>query len=89
MKFINAWLANCSAKMVVQGQAVQARLQEKKGDIAIGTLGGILLAVFGVVLAMAALKKFMPGIFNTIFGNLSSKISGLWTDATTPGLPTT
>lgn len=83
MKTINAWLASCSAKMVVQSEAVKTRLQEKKGDIPINTLGGILMAVFGVVLTLAALKKFMPGIFNTMFGSLTTKLSELWTSAST------
>ena len=81
MRTINAWLANCSAKMMVKGQAVQARLQEKKGDIPISTLGGILLSVFGVVISMAALQQFMPGIFKTIFTNLQNKITALWSIA--------
>ena len=83
MHKFNNWAANCSAKIVSCYQVATVRLTDKKGDIAISTLAGILLSVFGLVLAMAALKQFMPGIFNTMFTNLKNKINDLWTTAST------
>ena len=64
----------------VRGGMVKARckLTDCKGDLAVNTIGGIIIAVVIIGLLIVAINAFFPNFFTTMFGSMRTKLNDLW-----------
>ena len=49
-----------------------------KGDLAVSTIGGIIIAVVMVGLVIVAIKAFFPNFFTTMFTSMQKKLDANW-----------
>ncbi len=54
------------------------KLAECKGDLAVNTIGGIIIAVVIIGLLIVAINAFFPNFFTTMFGSMRTKLNDLW-----------
>ena len=57
---------------------VKCKLTERKGDLAVNTIGGIIIAVVIIGLLIVAINAFFPNFFTTMFGSMRTKLNDLW-----------
>ena len=57
---------------------VHILLNDRKGDLAVSTIGGIIIAVVMVGLIIVAVKAFFPGFFTGMFTSMQSKLNANW-----------
>ena len=64
----------------VRGGVAKAycKLAERKGDLAVNTIGGIIIAVVIIGLLIVAINAFFPNFFTTMFGSMRTKLNDLW-----------
>ena len=48
------------------------------GDLATNTIGGIIVVVVIIGLLIAAINKFYPTFFSTMFTNMQAKLNANW-----------
>ncbi len=48
------------------------------GDIAVSTIGGIIITVVIIGLLVLAINAFFPGFFTSIFTSMSKKLNANW-----------
>ena len=48
------------------------------GDIAVSTIGGIIITVVVIGLLVLAINAFFPGFFTNIFTSMSQKLNANW-----------
>ncbi len=53
-------------------------LTDRKGDLAVSTIGGIIIAVVLVGLIIVAIKAFFPNFFTTMFTSMQTKLDKNW-----------
>jgi hypothetical protein len=53
-------------------------LADCRGDLAVSTIGGIIIAVVMVGLIIVAVKAFFPGFFTGMFTSMQSKLNANW-----------
>lgn len=53
-------------------------LADCRGDLAVSTIGGIIVGVVLVGLLIVAIKAFFPGFFNTMFTSMQTKLNANW-----------
>ena len=53
-------------------------LNDRRGDLAVSTIGGIIIAVVMVGLIIVAVKAFFPGFFTGMFTSMQSKLNANW-----------
>ena len=53
-------------------------LTDRKGDLAVSTIGGIIIAVVMVGLIIVAIKAFFPNFFTTMFNSMQTKLNKNW-----------
>ena len=53
-------------------------LNDRKGDLAVSTIGGIIIAVVMVGLIIVAVKAFFPGFFSNMFDSMQTKLNKNW-----------
>lgn len=51
---------------------------DRKGDLATNTIGGIIVVVVIIGLLIAAINKFYPTFFSTMFTNMQAKLNANW-----------
>lgn len=65
-----------------KAQAVAAKVQtfaaDKAGSDTTEKIGMVVVAIVIVGLLAVAVKNFMPGIFNSIFGTAEDKLNGIF-----------
>ncbi|NLV51601.1 MAG: hypothetical protein GXY20_13030 [Clostridiales bacterium] len=61
----------------VTGRA-EALLRDNCGDLAVNTIGSIILAVVIVGLLILAVNSFFPGFFQSIFDGMEQKLNANW-----------
>ena len=68
------------AREKVQVLCIRAHtlLTDRKGDVAVSTIGGIIIAVVVVGLAIVAIKAFFPNFFTTMFNSMKTKLDNNW-----------
>ncbi len=57
---------------------VSGKLTDKRGDLAVNTIGGIIIAVVIIGLLIVAINAFFPGFFTTMFTAMRTKLNNLW-----------
>ncbi len=64
----------------VRGGAAKSycKLAERKGDLAVNTIGGIIIAVVIIGLLIVAINAFFPNFFTTMFTAMRTKLNDLW-----------
>ncbi len=71
-------------KLMEIQRVLEARIQLRRltadcrGDVAVSTIGGIIIAVVLVGLLIVAIKAFFPGFFNTMFTSMQTKLNANW-----------
>ena len=60
------------------GVRVRDLLHDRKGDIAVSTIGGIIITVVIIGLLVLAINAFFPGFFTNMFTSMSSKLNANW-----------
>ena len=60
------------------GTHVRNLLHDRKGDIAVSTIGGIIITVVVIGLLVLAINAFFPGFFTGIFTSMSQKLNANW-----------
>ena len=53
-------------------------MTDRKGDLAVNTIGGIIIAVVIIGLLIVAINAFFPNFFTTMFGSMRTKLNDLW-----------
>ncbi len=53
-------------------------LRDRRGDIAVSTIGGIIITVVVIGLLVVAINAFFPGFFNSMFNSMSQKLNANW-----------
>ncbi len=53
-------------------------LADCRGDLAVSTIGGIIIAVVMVGLIIVAVNAFFPGFFTGMFTSMQSKLNANW-----------
>ncbi|MGE4485794.1 MAG: hypothetical protein AB7C97_11855 [Oscillospiraceae bacterium] len=61
----------------VTGRAASL-LGDNRGDLAVNTIGSIILAVVIVGLLILAVNSFFPGFFQSIFDGMEQKLNANW-----------
>ena len=51
---------------------------DRKGDLATNTIGGIIVVVVIIGLLIAAINKFYPTFFTTMFNSMQTKLNANW-----------
>ena len=57
---------------------VNSKLAECKGDLAVNTIGGIIIAVVLIGLLIVAIRAFFPGFFTGMFNSMQQKLNANW-----------
>ena len=57
---------------------MHAMMCNSYGDLAVSTIGGIIVGVVLVGLLIVAIKAFFPGFFNTMFTSMQTKLNANW-----------
>ncbi len=57
---------------------VQGKLSDCRGDLAVNTIGGIIIAVVLIGLLIAAIRTFFPGFFTAMFNSMQQKLNANW-----------
>lgn len=60
------------------GVRVRDLLHDRKGDIAVSTIGGIIITVVIIGLLVLAINAFFPGFFTKMFNSMSTKLNANW-----------
>ena len=60
------------------GACVRDLLHDHKGDIAVSTIGGIIITVVIIGLLVLAINAFFPGFFSGMFTSMSTKLNANW-----------
>lgn len=55
-----------------------AFLRDKRGDLAVNSIGGIIVAVIVIGLLVVAIKAFFPGFFTSMFNSMKTKLDANW-----------
>ncbi len=53
-------------------------LCDRRGDIAVSTIGGIIITVVVIGLLVLAINAFFPGFFGDMFTSMSQKLNANW-----------
>ena len=53
-------------------------LTDRRGDLAVNTIGGIIIAVVIIGLLIVAINAFFPNFFTTMFAAMRTKLNDLW-----------
>ncbi len=53
-------------------------LGDNRGELAVNTIGGIILAVVIIGLLILAVNSFFPGFFQSIFNSMEQKLNANW-----------
>ncbi len=69
---------NISNKVRCSMTAVCCKMTDCKGDLAVNTIGGIIIAVVLIGLLIAAINAFFPGFFTTMFNSMEQKLNANW-----------
>ena len=57
---------------------VHSTLRDRRGDIAVSTIGGIIITVVVIGLLILAINAFFPGFFNSMFNNMRTRLNAHW-----------
>ena len=53
-------------------------VKDHRGDLATNYIGGIIIAVVVIGLAIVAIRAFFPNFFTGMFNSMQSKLNDLW-----------
>ena len=59
-------------------EKIRGIFTDRKGDLAVNTIGGIIIAVVLIGLLIVAIKAFFPNFFSTMFASMRTKLNGYW-----------
>ncbi len=64
----------------LQDAAVKAQevLTDRRGDVAVNTIGAIIIAVVVIGLLVIAINAFFPGFFTGMFNSMQTKLNANW-----------
>ena len=64
----------------LQGAAVKAQevLTDRRGDVAVNTIGAIIIAVVVIGLLVIAINTFFPNFFTGMFQAMQQKLNANW-----------
>ncbi len=64
----------------LQDAAVKAQevLTDRRGDVAVNTIGAIIIAVVVIGLLVIAINAFFPGFFTGMFNSMQNKLNANW-----------
>jgi hypothetical protein len=60
------------------GDKIRGIFTDRKGDLAVSTIGGIIIAVVLIGLLIVAIRAFFPNFFSTMFASMRTKLNGYW-----------
>ena len=72
------FFAGLKDKAIEGSVKVRSLLTDRKGDLAVNTIGGIIIAVVIIGLLIVAINAFFPNFFTTMFGSMRTKLNDLW-----------
>lgn len=70
--------ASIKDKTAAAHDRVTSLFHDREGDLAVNTIGGIIIGVVFVGLLIAAINTFFPGFFTSMFQSMSSKLNAHW-----------
>ncbi len=53
-------------------------LSDSKGEVAVNTIGAIIIAVVVIGLLVVAINAFFPGFFTGMFNSMQTKLNANW-----------
>lgn len=53
-------------------------MADQKGDLAVNTIGGIIIAVVVIGLLIVAINAFFPNFFSSMFQSMTDKLNANW-----------
>ncbi len=65
-------------KLCEKAAKLHCRMTDRKGDLAVNTIGGIIIAVVLIGLLIVAIRAFFPNFFSTMFASMRTKLNGYW-----------
>ena len=72
------FFAGLKDKAIEGAAKIRCLLTDRKGDLAVNTIGGIIIAVVIIGLLIVAIRAFFPNFFTTMFGSMRTKLNDLW-----------
>jgi hypothetical protein len=57
---------------------IRCRMTDRKGDLAVNTIGGIIIAVVLIGLLIVAIRAFFPSFFTAMFNSMQQKLNANW-----------
>lgn len=70
--------ASIKEKTAAAHDRVTSLLRDRKGDLAVNTIGGIIIGVVFVGLLIVAINAFFPSFFTDMFSAMKTKLSANW-----------
>ena len=67
-----------SKKLNSAGSKVAQILNDKRGDLATNTIGGIIVGVVIIGLLIIAINSFFPSFFTDMFSKMAQKLNANW-----------
>ena len=64
--------------LALYGYRLRRLARNCSGDIAVSTIGGIIITVVVIGLLVLAINAFFPGFFTNIFTSMSQKLNANW-----------
>ena len=83
-KGVRSVIVKTHCKLMEIQRVLETRVQLRRltadcrGDVAVSTIGGIIIAVVMVGLVIVAIKAFFPGFFTGMFQSMSQKLNANW-----------
>ena len=71
-------LSNIRTKLcdaVARGRSI---LTDRRGEVAVNTIGAIIIAVVVIGLLIVAIRAFFPNFFTTMFQSMQQHLNGNW-----------
>ncbi len=65
-------------KLCEKAAKLHCRMTDRKGDLAVNTIGGIIIAVVLIGLLIVAIRAFFPGFFTAMFNSMQQKLNANW-----------
>ncbi len=68
-------IRNKLCKVAVKGRSL---LTDRKGEVAVNTIGAIIIAVVVIGLLVVAIRAFFPNFFTTMFQAAQTRLNRNW-----------
>ena len=71
-------LNNIRTRIRAAADKGRSLILDRKGEVAVNTIGAIIIAVVIIGLLVVAINAFFPGFFNGMFASMQQKLNANW-----------